>query len=270
MLSSLVLAASVLVSSALAAWPVSGTSQPDVLQDTFGPRILSGVYDFHRGIDLVAPAGAPIHSILPGKVVRIETAAQNAGTARARYGNWVLVEHAPKPDGTRVHSAYLHLSAIRVAVGQTVAEGGTVGLAGHSGDGIKTDHCHLTVYEGLTGTGVKNEAAVHPMGWIDYVQADDVWMDVDGVTASIAAGAPELDLVRFELVGTEDMAVIDFESGENLCGDAPACNGLSIAPTDFRSSDDSAAWVVTAPLLGDLIEVKVYDVTGEVLRWNAW
>jgi hypothetical protein len=57
-----------------ALWPVSGTTF-DAVESTFGPRIKasSGLYDWHRGIDIDAPEGAPVLATLDGTLFDIVT-----------------------------------------------------------------------------------------------------------------------------------------------------------------------------------------------------
>ena len=54
----------------------------------------------HEGVDLVAPAGTPVHAAADGVVV-------GAGP-NGRYGNWIRIEHAGK-----LATVYGHLSRIR-------------------------------------------------------------------------------------------------------------------------------------------------------------
>ncbi|GAI37048.1 unnamed protein product, partial [marine sediment metagenome] len=46
-------------------WPISGETTLDDLCSAFGPRLLSGEYDFHRGIDIVA-SYVPVYAIESG------------------------------------------------------------------------------------------------------------------------------------------------------------------------------------------------------------
>jgi murein DD-endopeptidase MepM/ murein hydrolase activator NlpD len=74
----------------------------------------------HAGVDLAAPLGSPVTAALPGRVSR-------AGWSDG-YGLLVVVQH-----GNGLETRYGHLSSIRVAPGQQVAQGQLVGLVGSTG-----------------------------------------------------------------------------------------------------------------------------------------
>ena len=74
----------------------------------------------HGGLDFGAPEGSPATATAPGTVTE-------AGRHGA-YGIMVEVDH-----GFGVVTRYAHLSAARVAPGQKVAEGETVGIIGSTG-----------------------------------------------------------------------------------------------------------------------------------------
>lgn len=77
--------------------------------------------DIHRGMDLRAAVGDPVSAAAGGEVI---VAAYGSETA----GNWVAIRHF-----SGLVTRYLHLSAIHVQVGQSVAGGQIVGLAGNTG-----------------------------------------------------------------------------------------------------------------------------------------
>lgn len=253
-----------LLPPALAAWPVSGTATPDVVQDPFGPREVYGAYDRHYGLDLKAAEGDAVHVVADGKVVRVETAAQNVGTARERFGNWVLVQHANDADGKAIHTAYLHLSAISVSAGTKVYEGDTLGAAGHSGVGIVSNHVHLQAYRGLKGTGVSKDKSISPFEVMSYTDGDAVAVSVSGATATVVADTPALDLVRIEVDTATTSYAVDFETGEGLCGDDPVCGGLEIVPTNMRAGDANMTWEIDVLSGEDVVAARAYDVAGLV------
>ena len=102
--------------------PVEGT-----LGDGFGPR----GNRFHAGVDLLAPAGAPVFAAAPGRVV---WAAERAG-----FGLLVTLAH-----GGGVRTLYAHLSRIDVRLGRRVAAGSPLGLVGATGDATGP-HLHFEV-----------------------------------------------------------------------------------------------------------------------------
>lgn len=76
----------------------------------------------HQGIDLVAPAGTPIHAAADGVV--------SGAAPNGPYGNWVRIEHAGK-----LATVYGHLEkfAAHIEPGRTVAQGDVIGLVGNTG-----------------------------------------------------------------------------------------------------------------------------------------
>ena len=104
------------------AWPVAAT-----VTDVFGPR--GG--RFHAGIDVAAPAGAPVVAAATGRVTY-------AGWLDGGWGLLVTVAHG------RTRTLYAHLSRVDVVVGQRVATGGQVGLLGATGNATGP-HLHFEV-----------------------------------------------------------------------------------------------------------------------------
>jgi hypothetical protein len=99
------------------AWPIRGP-----LTSPFGWRIhpIFGTREFHTGIDIAAPSGAPVLSA-------------DAGTVRFvgwknGYGRLVVVYH-----GSGLETAYSHLSAAEVQPGQHVEQGEEIGRVGSTG-----------------------------------------------------------------------------------------------------------------------------------------
>jgi len=86
------------------------------------------VQSVHRGLDLRAPQGTPIHAAAPG-IVRL---------AKELFygGNLVLLDH-----GFGLFTAYAHLSRIDVKVGQRVQPGERLGLSGATGR-VSAAHLH--------------------------------------------------------------------------------------------------------------------------------
>ncbi len=118
--------------------PVAGTIP---LAGGFGGRQVAGCgacSTNHQGLDFAAPHGAPVVSVLAGRVV-------SAGVFGG-YGNQVLVQHG---DGTQTR--YGHLSRIDVVVGQTVGVGQRIGAVGSTG--VSTGaHLHFEVIVGGVAT----------------------------------------------------------------------------------------------------------------------
>lgn len=98
-------------------WPVMGH-----ITGSFGERLdpFSGEGAFHRGVDISAQYGEPVHASADG----IVTIAEN----HTGYGRLVVVDH-----GFGITSWYAHLSAFASVVGTRVKRGQVIGYAGLSG-----------------------------------------------------------------------------------------------------------------------------------------
>lgn len=100
-------------------WPVMGR-----ITSSFGEREDpvkdNGEGEFHKGLDISAPTGTPVHVTADG-IVKL------AGMVNG-YGREIIVDH-----GHGVETCYAHLSGFASAVGQTVVRGQVIGYVGHSG-----------------------------------------------------------------------------------------------------------------------------------------
>ncbi len=104
------------------AWPVDGA-----VSSKFGRRWSA----WHRGVDIVAPAGAPIQAAAPGVVI--------ASGVEPRYGRVVKIEH----DSGFV-TVYAHNLANSVEVGHRVAAGQEIGQVGQTGLATSA-HVHFEI-----------------------------------------------------------------------------------------------------------------------------
>jgi murein DD-endopeptidase MepM/ murein hydrolase activator NlpD len=109
---------------------------PGEMHGPFGTRrVFNGeLQSQHNGADFRAQTGDPIRAAAAG-VVRL--------TKDLFYsGNAVILDH-----GAGVFTSYSHMSRIDVKVGQTVARGAVIGLAGATGR-VTGPHLHWTVRVG--------------------------------------------------------------------------------------------------------------------------
>ena len=104
--------------------PALGFAMPaqGPLSSNFGlRRVINGQpRSPHSGIDIAAPAGAPVTAPAPGRVLRV-----------GDYfftGNTVFVDH-----GQGLVTLYCHLSAVQVRAGQQLATGEAIGKVGSTG-----------------------------------------------------------------------------------------------------------------------------------------
>jgi murein DD-endopeptidase MepM/ murein hydrolase activator NlpD len=116
-------------------WPVQGP-----ITSSFGEREdpFNGEGAFHKGVDISAAYGTPIHASADGVV-------ENAGMENG-YGREVVIDH-----GHNMKTLYAHLSGFTVTSGQTVSRGQVIGYVGRSGRSTGS-HLHYEVQ--LHGTPV--------------------------------------------------------------------------------------------------------------------
>ena len=109
--------------------PVAGR-----ISSGFGFRAhpILGFLRLHKGLDIAAPHGTPVHAAIDGVV---GFAGRNAG-----YGNYVKLAH-----GSGITSGYGHLSRIAVSAGTRVRRGELIGWVGSTG--LSTGpHLHWEVW----------------------------------------------------------------------------------------------------------------------------
>ncbi len=109
-------------------WPVNGA-----LLGAFGERDdpFSGEGEFHKGVDIRAPAGTPVHATGDGVVIFSEWA--------GGYGRLMIVDH-----GKGVETYYAHLSKFYAHSGQTVRRGDVLAAVGSTGR-VTGPHLHYEV-----------------------------------------------------------------------------------------------------------------------------
>ena len=99
----------------------------------------------HKGLDIAAPIGTPIHVPLAGTVI-------SSGPASG-FGMWVRVQHA---DGTITVYGHIHRSL--VSVGQKVSAGQEIAEVGSRGQATGP-HLHIEV--------VQDGTKINPKPWLD-------------------------------------------------------------------------------------------------------
>jgi murein DD-endopeptidase MepM/ murein hydrolase activator NlpD len=112
-------------------WPVMGP-----INSGFGERedpvLGNGEGEFHKGVDIGAPDGTPVHAPADGRIVR-------AGLGSG-YGREIQIDH-----GNGVVTLYAHLSGFNVVEGQNVVKGEVIGYVGHSGSRVTGPNLHYEV-----------------------------------------------------------------------------------------------------------------------------
>jgi murein DD-endopeptidase MepM/ murein hydrolase activator NlpD len=142
----------------------------------------NGSYDGHNGWDWVMPVGTPILAAGSGRVARAttETPFFCPFLGRDVSGMYVQLEHA-SPHGETLVTEYLHLSAFRVATGDTVSAGQVIGLSGTTGCSTGP-HLHFAVYRQVGNRG-RGFFTVDPYGW-QGAGADPWGADPDGAAST--------------------------------------------------------------------------------------
>jgi len=114
----------------LVIWPVSGR-----ISSRFGyrPNPFTGIRQFHNGLDIVGPVDSAIKAAMDGRVAETGYSAV--------FGNFVILTH---PEGYQ--TLYAHLNKITVKQGQSVRQGGSVGLLGSTGYSTGP-HLHFGVFK---------------------------------------------------------------------------------------------------------------------------
>lgn len=107
-------------------WPVVG-----VITSDYGWRTLAGRREFHTGIDISAPYGAPVVATSDGRVIY-------AGWIRG-YGKTVIIYH-----GYGFVTLYAHLADIKVSYSEKVVKGQIIGSVGTTGRAFGP-HLHYEV-----------------------------------------------------------------------------------------------------------------------------
>lgn len=113
-------------------WTSTGTyiwPTDEGITDHFGDRILNGSYSYHRGLDLGADYGDLVWASDGGEVIY-------AGW----YGDYGYLVEIRHDNGTVTY--YAHNAQVLVHVGQKVAQGDSIALAGDTGYAFGV-HCHF-------------------------------------------------------------------------------------------------------------------------------
>jgi len=116
-----------------------------VLTSPFGNRIspFTRSSDFHKGLDLSAPAGTPVYATADGVVSFAGRYPIRESVAWWRFGNVITINHAD-----RFITIYGHLDTIKVKVGQTIRQGQTIATVGSTGWSTNP-HLHYEVRSNL-------------------------------------------------------------------------------------------------------------------------
>lgn len=108
-------------------WPTTGTDiEQTVVHDAYGPRLLDGEYDWHRGIDLPGHPDDggfhdPVHAVADGRIHAIGNRPNPGQGAISGFsssaGNVIILEHQEadlRPGMPTLYSVYMHLDEIDI------------------------------------------------------------------------------------------------------------------------------------------------------------
>ncbi len=113
--------------------PVSGK-----ITSKFGKRVdpvTKRRNTFHKGMDISAPEGTPVHAAEEGVVIKAEY-------VKSGYGNLIIIKHADN-----IATYYGHLSKFEIKAGQKVKKGDIIGRVGSTGKSTGP-HLHFEVRRG--------------------------------------------------------------------------------------------------------------------------
>ncbi|MEM8960354.1 MAG: M23 family metallopeptidase [Acidobacteriota bacterium] len=119
-----------------------------VLTSPFGDRTspFTKKIDFHPGIDLAAPEGAPIFAPADGVVAFAGRYPLKRSVGWWRYGNLVILKH-----GDRFVTIYGHCEDVLVSTGEKVEQGQLIATVGDTGWST-SPHLHYEVRRAIPGT----------------------------------------------------------------------------------------------------------------------
>ena len=103
-----------------------------------GGRKTRGLTPTHRGVDIAAPTGTPIHAAASGRVLTAKMGWNGA------FGNMVILQHS---NGAR--TLYAHMSRLGTTTGAQVSQGDVIGYVGSTGRSTGP-HLHFEVLGGFT------------------------------------------------------------------------------------------------------------------------
>jgi septal ring factor EnvC (AmiA/AmiB activator) len=102
-----------------------------------------GTVTFNNGVNIKAPAGAPIKAVATGRVEFVDWI--------SGYGNCIILNH-----GEGYYTLYAHTAQIFVKAGQMVSRGDVIAEVGDSGS-LNGYECHFEIR--------KSKQALNPMKW---------------------------------------------------------------------------------------------------------
>ena len=228
----------------LSTCPDTEWANADIVNDTYGPRLKFGEYDWHFGIDLHAEDQMPVFAVTCGKITKLD---ENGGLENNKlitlthFRDWECPEdedeHSSFPSCTNTdgssncyYTVYNHLSEIdsTLVVGDLVLKAQFLGRTGYNTDDYDYDdtdpddyyeHLHFELldpsgageYQAFAPTSRVQRDAVHPHRLLK--QSD--WADnADNMTLSLTANVfnpAKPTLTATVIIDTSSVDPDDFE-----------------------------------------------------------
>ena len=145
-------------------WPISRSVTPDEMNTSFGPRINSNEWQFHRGMDLPVTELTPVYAITSGSIY---LAGDGNDSFESRH---VVIKVTPNSKNKRaLFLIYLHLSQI----GKYIEEGVEVGKGDYIGnvglDKVPYHYLHIEFREANNKGRLDNRRIKHPLNYLPYI-----------------------------------------------------------------------------------------------------
>lgn len=134
------------------------------------PRVDTGGYDGHMGVDWLLPEGTPLFAVTNATVFFAGKVDAPCFLENNRIvSGWQVNLEFIATDGQMYTASYYHLSEVDVKLGDLVTEGQQIGLSGATGcaggpKGHPTAHLHLEIKR-VTNPVTHEGIPIDPYGW---------------------------------------------------------------------------------------------------------
>lgn len=131
-------------------------SKDTPISSPYGPRVIDGKEEFHKGIDFKCPVGTIVYASEDGAAFRCGY--QNPFNEHDGFGLrvWQEIERIENEKKVRYYVFYAHLSKILIEEGSHIKKGQEIGLSGNTGRSTGP-HLHLGAREKDTGNWLDME-----------------------------------------------------------------------------------------------------------------
>ncbi len=272
------------------------------MSSPFGPRLKASEnyrYDFHRGIDIPADRGAPVHAIADGEIFRT----YYEGDPASPYpggGNVVILRHAfDTPltfhgrSNTRYYSLYLHLDTILVNTAvpggpyEQVKKGDQIGTVGHSGE-TNFNHLHFEIRVGTTCSleyqlshpdascakyfDTPQDPHINPLLLLDYPDINSYEIEIvrlDPLTIRLRSNRDELDFNEIRVRNRQGEKVINFNDRTGISPsniDDSSYGGVTIKPSRFSARTDAYVISFEFANIHAFHSIEIKDIRGSRMK----